>query len=225
MTHEETWNCMVIFKPSNWIFAVCDNIEASVAWNIVAGEDTWHGIAIVIFIVLHIYSCFLKHLRTHDIKQSGLVTVKWQNFVSVYGPTTTFNAEKLNGTSLMLFSGVPDNSLVWSCGQRSTQQLNYLWSFTFGFRLFGIDSVRPYSVHCPNLLTETTHSGSLFEKLSSCSKSVHSMNSSTLRLLWNAFVFSVSGRLDSAVLGVSRSKFLWLALDIGLRKNRKVPLN
>jgi len=63
---------------------------------------------------------------------------------------------------------------------------------TLGCKLFGMDSVLPYSIHCPSLFTYSTHMGSVLENVSSCTRSVHSINNSSLRLFWKAFVCSVT---------------------------------
>jgi len=66
-----------------------------------------------------------------------------------------------------------------------------LKSSTFGCKQFGMDSVLPYSIHCPSRFTYITHMGSLLENESSCRRSVHSTNTSNFRFFWKAFVCNV----------------------------------
>ena len=80
------------------------------------------------------------------------------------------------------------NGPLWPQGAGNIDRTNQC---TLGWRLFGIDSVLPYSIHWPSRFTYSTHMGSLLENVSSCTRSVHSINNSILRFRWKAFVWSV----------------------------------
>ena len=65
------------------------------------------------------------------------------------------------------------------CGQ--TGYLGVEWrEVTLGLSVDRMASVRPYSFHCPNCLTKSTHMGSVLVKTSRSAKSAHDTSNSTL---------------------------------------------